>query len=134
MAGRPVIIAIDPGVKLAGVATHEDGELTSAFLVKGVDALNTASCVWNELIGQFPIDILNGAELVVEKPQVYRQNLLRGDPNDLIDVAIMGSAIAAHFSNVVWYLPREWKGQMPKSVVERLIKEELSPEELEWIE
>lgn len=53
--------------------------------------------------------------LVIEIPQVYRQGVSKGDPNDLIQlVGVAGAIIGTGFQKVVTKLPKEWKGQVPK--------------------
>jgi hypothetical protein len=64
--------------------------------------------------------------LVVEKPQVYRQAKQKGDPNDLIDLAVLvGQAIERYTCSDPArhrvYLPAQWKGQVPKDIHHRRI-------------
>jgi hypothetical protein len=51
---------------------------------------------------------------VVERPQVYTVG--KGDPNDLVPLAGIGAAFASRFDRFKWYLPKEWKGQLPKGI------------------
>ena len=125
-----VIVSVDPGAKLAGVAIFND-ELVTAYLVKGNNALDTARSVW----GSLAIYNAAGLHLVIEKPQVYVQSKQKGDANDLITLAIMVGALASHFDfDVTLYLPRQWKGQVPKDIMIERIKTKLSKDELSRIE
>jgi hypothetical protein len=71
---------------------------------------------------------------VIEIPQVYQQRLQKGDPNDLIDVAVVAGMVAGTL--VPWVhgpvqliRPRVWKGNRPKAVDNRHTLSVLSAEE-----
>lgn len=73
-------------------------------------------------------------DLAVELPQIYARSKSKGDPNDLIAVAgVVGAldALAPHHTTV--YLPSEWKGQVPKSVMTTRTTSKLEKTELERI-
>lgn len=53
--------------------------------------------------------------VVVEKPQVYVRRRSKGDPNDLIDLAVLAGAICAKAGRAVQVHPRDWKGTIPKA-------------------
>jgi len=130
-----MLISVDPGVNCAGVAIFEDGELSSAWLSEGESWIATAQAVWNDLECNYPLEILGGMSLAIEVMQVYRQHLLKGDPNDLIDVSLMAGALVGIASckscnETTAYRPRQWKGQVPKKVMTKRIEEKLSPDEL----
>lgn len=135
-----MIVAVDPGVNEAGVALFDDGELACAFLSRGPGGwLETAKQVVLDVGGRVPLPQV--AELVVETMQVYRQRLLSGDPNDLVDVA-MGAGAVAGLLSAVWrdvavtvYRPAEWKKQVPKRIKNARDVAKLSDEEsarVEW--
>lgn len=71
--------------------------------------------------------------VVIEKPQVYRAAQSKGDPNDLITLAIRVGWYQEYFESrgVSVYLvtPAMWKGQVPKPVHHRRIANKLSPQE-----
>jgi hypothetical protein len=135
-----MLVAVDPGVKCAGVAVFEDGELSSAWLSRGESWLTTAKTVWNDMERNYPLEILGGIALAVEVMQVYTQNKLKGDPNDLIDVTLMAGALAGIIlcavptAPITTYRPRQWKGQVPKGVMTVRIQSKLSQDELARIE
>ncbi len=100
------LLAIDPGNDM-GVARFEGGMLTHLYLVAA------GSHVYAEL------DYPNWIEkLVIEIPQVYVSSKSRGDPNDLIKVAVQAGEIigSVRALRVLRVSPREWKGTVPKDV------------------
>lgn len=75
-----------------------------------------------------------GCEVVIEKPQVYVQHEV--DPNDLVDLAVQAGFVGGWYgsSNTTWVLPRQWKGQVPKSVTQARVLKELSQGERDVVE
>lgn len=141
-------VCVDPGIRGCGAAIFLGGSLLkAAYVPAGPDgdgvvgrAVQSARAVvvW---IGQQNLDwgpSWNGypIRLVIEWPQVYRAGRGRGDPNDLLGLAAVDGALAAICLDykVVTYLPREWKGQVPKDVMVERIKSRLTPEELTRVE
>ena len=55
---------------------------------------------------------------VIEKPQIYNARRMKGDPNDLVKVAInageYGGVLKSLGVRVEYYTPHEWKGTQPK--------------------
>lgn len=76
--------------------------------------------------------------VVIERPQVYVAAKLKGDPNDLISIAGVVGAIGTLYwqdgSKIVTYLPREWKGTVPKAVTELRVDKRLSDDEKKRVE
>jgi hypothetical protein len=114
------LVAIDPGVRHLGVAVFDNGRLVRARLVEieNLTEITYAIC----------------REVVIEKPQVYPKS--PGDPNDLIDLAIVVGRIAGHFEvaqplsrsqppRFSFYKPSQWKGQTPKPIHHARIRAEL---------
>jgi len=133
------LIAIDPGVKCAGVAVFDScGELAAAWLAKGGSWTETATAVRNELVTRYMPPLLAKAEIAIEVPQIYTQAKLKGDPNDLVDLALMAGCfvglMAGPQTRVTGYRPRQWKGQVPKNVMTKRIQGKLSPDEHERVE
>ena len=136
-----MIVAVDPGKREAGVALFDDGELAAAWLSRGDGWFETARAVYDDVFRRIP-----GAHLirtvVIERPQVYRQRQLKGDPNDLVDVALCAGAVAAEICSrpppapeIVTYLPGTWKKQVPKRIKNKRDVAKLSDEEnarVEW--
>jgi hypothetical protein len=109
------LIAIDPGTKHLGVAIFEDGFLYHAFLL---------SWPAHEIVEPF-----GRADVVIEKPQVYVGSRQKGDPNDLIDLAIIAGRVAEQLSpftrDLYFYRPNQWKGNVPKDIHHERIKTRL---------
>lgn len=56
-------------------------------------------------------------DLVIEVPQVYPAGRGKGNPNDLIDLScVAGSCMGLAGGAVTYYLPAQWKGQVPKDI------------------
>ena len=129
-------ISVDPGKKEAGIAVWEDGELACAFLARGEDWDLTAFQAYATLLQRFPEQVIHGCELIIERPQIYQQKHLKGDPNDLVLLAYMAGAFAGYIGSFkpVLYYPREWKKQVPKKIMVERIKSKLSKDEHRRVE
>jgi hypothetical protein len=134
-----MIIAVDPGVNEAGVALFEDGELVAAWLSRGCGWHSTSRQVCSDVSGRFSPYALD--EIVIEAPQIYKQRLLKGDPNDLVDVALCAGAVAGGLAawsqeaSVQVYFPAQWKKQVPKRIKNKRDIAKLTDEEngrVEW--
>ena len=112
------VLSVDPGVNHIGWARHEGGKLTHCDL----------SQTW--------VDLVYTSEdiIVIEKPQVYAPKHWKGDPNDLINVAIVAGEIGGYYGghdyDVHYVLPATWKGQTPKEVTKNQIDKELDMDEM----
>ncbi len=123
------LMSIDPGKGVCGWAKFQDsnGRLLACGLVRG-KTFGDMSFEIKRTLGNTYVD-----RLVVEKPQVYQQRMWKGDPNDLIDVAIVGgmAAQAIDFGIFEDVTPRKWKGTRPKKVCNKLTLDTLDDGELE---
>jgi hypothetical protein len=76
---------------------------------------------------------LAARQVVIECPQVYMGAKNKGDPNDLIDVAVTVGALIAVYGAFSWDLhivkPATWKGQTPKAVTKNRLQKQLSTAE-----
>lgn len=117
------LVAVDPGKHLCGFAVFcSEGKLQHCGLLD---------------LGGMRTFFIEGrrhsSDVVIEKPQVYPGRKLRGDPNDLIDVALSAGCIAEMaraYGNVVEFvLPRRWKGTRPKDVDNELTFSQMLPHE-----
>lgn len=74
-------------------------------------------------------------DCIIEIPQVYPGQQQKGDQNDLINLAVMVGRYSDHAISVGFKIklvkPREWKGQLPKDVCWRRVKETLTSSELD---
>ncbi len=71
--------------------------------------------------------------LVIERPQIYTARQMKGDPNDIVTLALQAGGYMYRFkaqgAKVVTVLPGEWKGQVPKDIHHPRIFKKLSLEE-----
>lgn len=138
-------LAVDPGIRGCGVALFDGPILIKASYVKNTETEGNGpfqcSCMADEIlsyaVGSGDIDNKKQKiDIVVEWPQVYTKS--KGDPNDLLALAGIGAALVTHVydirpgqvDEVIHYLPREWKGQVPKTIHQTRIKKALAPEEI----
>ena len=120
------LATIDPGAHEVGWAVFEGGELEAAGLIECPSLPWLSQALYRLFQLQCP------SEAVVEIPQVYPQRSWKGDPNDLIDVAVVaGAAVAALSFHTAPELvrPHAWKGNRPKAVDNRLTKSLLNRKE-----
>lgn len=127
-----MILSVDPGTPGCGLALWElTGELHRAWFAKG---LPREWCL-REL---GPYRTIRSA--VVERPQVYVQWRQKGDPNDLVEIALLAGEVVGWLRNhlgrveAAYPLPSEWKGQLKKEVTTPRVRAALSPEELSRVE
>jgi hypothetical protein len=128
------VITIDPGVRGAGVAVWEDNKLVLACYVKSTKS-GRGYAVAEELAYNVDLAVkdFRAKIIVCEYPRFYGSTHQQGDPNDLIDVAVAGSAICARLdslsSHIESVFPSDWKGQVPKQKMLVRIWEALTEEE-----
>lgn len=107
------LLAIDPGLD-TGWALFTRG---FALLACGV--------------GQPP---MGAPYVVIEKPQVYRGRGSKGDPNDLITLAVGVGRYLERAENsgarVALVLPRQWKGTIDKEIHHQRIRRDLPIDDL----
>lgn len=74
------------------------------------------------------------ARAIIERPQVYSARQSKGDPNDLITLAIRVGRYVERLERlgavVDLVLPARWKGQTPKNVHNARVLEALHPSDL----
>lgn len=126
-------LSVDPGLHACGVAVwDEQHQLVWAGYVKNTSggdfhAMVTAVRVANRYT-------TGATKLVIELPQVYVRTRSKGDPNDLISLAVLVGAFVGQFGGTVpfgykLYKPQEWKGQVPKEIMSVRIAKRLTDEE-----
>ena len=139
-----VIVAIDPGKTACGVAIAVDGVLVKAgyptpkkyrlekpprevVWARSVHAANDFLRI-EHAIGR--ID-----RLVIEMPKVY-PGMPNTDLNDLLDLAaVVGGLLEVIYYNEARLVhPQEWKGQVPKKVMNARVLSKLSSAEQATIE
>lgn len=128
-----ILYSIDPGINGCGLAAFQDGVLIRASYVrpqKGYASDTTARRVFAMAsslhLGMSGMD----PTVVIERPQVYREVHLKGDPNDLLPLAEIGGCLMGLLGKpIIQVLPRQWKGTVDPEVMIQRIKERLTPEE-----
>lgn len=122
MTGPGRLVAADPSINSAGVAFFESGVLRAAQRVTspsggdiGVRCFTMAARIRQWCRATMPHAPF---ALVFEWPQIYRNTKSKGDPNDLIGIAGVGSMLAGLYGDSLLELhtptPAEWIGQCPK--------------------
>jgi hypothetical protein len=142
------ILAIDPGLHGCGATFGIRGTIKRAAYVRGnPDTKASIPDLWYEMAAavlawdqdnNFEHQKSLSTELVIECPQVYKASHQRGgkektDPQDIVNLAGCVGAIVAlltgYYSPRI-YLPREWKGQVPKEICHARAIKALTPDEL----
>jgi hypothetical protein len=117
-------LALDPGLRGCGVAVFSDaGVLVECEYVRsGSKDADLEGALWmaRAVEQAFPPPYKH---LAVEWPQVYAGSKQKGDANDLIALAAVVAAVCTRYSTsiVTRYKPRDWKGQVPKEVIQARI-------------
>ena len=137
-----MILSVDPGSKGCGLALWGKGELLRAWYAKGcveewADAVHYRVDDAPHYGAQFCLPDVK--ELVIERPQVYVQWRQKGDPNDLVGIALVAGEVAGCLrargaSHVTYYLPSEWKKQLKKEVTTLRVRAALTSAELARVE
>ena len=125
------LLAIDPGLRGCGVALFEDDCLVRCAYVKNTQREARGPKAWRAM-GEAVLKWLDLSQvdlLVLEVPQVYVRG--KGDPADLIELAGVDGAIAALVDGrkTEGYLPKEWKGSVPKDVYQARFEKTLTASE-----
>ena len=127
-------LSMDPGIRGCGIAVWAGGKLLSAqYVPNPVDKGNDVRA-----IVQMAVAVIKEAGnidvLVVETPQIYNESASKKNDNDILPLVGVDGAVAAllhaqgtrHFHQ---YLPREWKGQVPKEIMQKRIEGRLTLDE-----
>jgi hypothetical protein len=132
-----LLLSVDPGLRGCGCALWAGARLTRAGYVTS-GSKDKRSSAWLAM-SHAVRDWVGGTwpdALAVELPQVYRESLLKGDPNDLVDLACVVGGLCEIFSGAKQrvYLPKEWKGHVPKEIHHARAKKRLDAAELAGVE
>jgi hypothetical protein len=122
------LVAIDPGKAGLGWASFTNEKLCSAGLIVCDNLVKTTEALVEMMGRTYP----HPSTVVIEVPQVYQQRLQKGDPNDLIDVAVIAgiaAGVAAQFVEPQPVRPHKWKGNRPKALDNAYTLSLLSAEE-----
>lgn len=105
-------LAVDPGANMSALVHGLDDEIYAVHY----EAIGDQA--WPQYFD----------EVVVEKPQIYVKS--KGDPNDLINVALAAGYWTGLGSKVFTLLPNQWKGTVPKAICQARIEKKLTSKEL----
>lgn len=141
-------LAVDPGLRGCGCAVFSGADtafrLERAGYVVGPETAGRGPEVWRQMgrvvkkwwLGGYGVfdPSVPPWTLVAEVPEVY-PGMPKTDPNDLIDLAgVVGAIAGALDLPTHFYLPRQWKGQLPKGVGVLRALAHLSDEERKRVE
>ena len=122
-AMRERVTAIDPG-RTSGWAQFTAGKLSAAGTFRDHDY----PAVWHRGFDQ---------TLVLEIPRIYPHRS-KGDPNDIVDLALTVGEIRGHYrplvTRVIETFPANWKGQVPKEIHHARVLRQLADDELRLLE
>lgn len=123
----PLLFALDPSVRSAGLAAFVSGALHAAWrfapelgsIAIREDPLGVGER-WRVIAREVADQAFGrgyGGVLVWERPQIYRASKSKGDPNDLIGLAAIGNGVAAdaRWQGVLAPTPAQWTGQVKKA-------------------
>jgi hypothetical protein len=135
---------VDPGLRLCGVALFEGPTLVRAWLAKNSVKTERGPTAWNSMGDAVLSSWLKNSprrghqldQLVVEVPQVYFGSRGGGNAADLIELAGVVGAVSSSVPvrNRKCFLPREWKGSVPKAVHNKRVLKRLDAEETASLE
>ncbi len=130
-----MVISCDPGVRASGVAFFTaHGELDGVRLVRNQSSDVAEMC--RALVNMDMPPRFAPTTVVVERPTVYGRGGRsgKGDPNDLISIAMVGGAFLAAWTlegaDARIYEPRTWKGSVKKEIHNDRVLAALSDDEI----
>lgn len=134
-----MLLSVDPGLHGCGVAAWH---ISPTIPLSWAGYVKNPGTKWHAMVGAVDEEIRRRFgflpnHLVIELPQVYVRSRSKGDPNDLIMLAGLVGAFVYNFDSRdghKLYKPAEWKGQVPKDIMETRIKGRLSEAELHAVE
>jgi hypothetical protein len=106
------LVSIDPGKHLIGWAVWDDSVLTACGLLRFEKLSDVLQYVKS----------LSPAQIICEVPQVYRMSRSKGDPNDLIDLALTAGVCLACAGRSMAVRPRAWKGTIDPDVLDARVR------------
>jgi hypothetical protein len=120
-----ILITIDPG-NTTGVAIFIKKQLSGAAYLEG-NAFAQAQELM-KICNVFSGNKVEFEKAVIEIPRVYSQKQWKGDPNDLIKVAMLagffGEVLSFYYAKphdqIEFIHPSTWKGQRPKDLDNQL--------------
>lgn len=117
------LLSVDPGNNTGWAFFNSAGVLQCCGLVK---------CLVPASLDALAEKVSSADTVYVEIPQVYSGPRAKGDPNDLIQVAVCAGWVISQYrrADLKTVKPAEWKGQEPKEITHKRVLASLSPYEL----
>lgn len=117
------LLSVDPGNSTGWAFFDSKGSLQCCGLVK---------CLVPASLDALAETVTSASQIYVEIPQVYSGPRAKGDPNDLIQVAVCAGWVISQYrqADLKTVKPAEWKGQEPKEITHKRVLASLSPYEL----
>jgi hypothetical protein len=138
------LLSLDPGLRGCGLALFHDDKLHTAWYSKNLEKKARGPTAWDAMASvverdvflRLPREVWVVDRLATEVPQVYRGRSSKGDPADLLELTGVVGAVARAIPSRErrHYLPREWKGQVPKEIHVPRILNILAADETQRIE
>ncbi len=147
-AAPEALVSIDPGTEETGIALYRAGALAD------VDVLRVQRSVGNReqrasVMGRLAVDRVRAwcgpagggslSRVVLEYPQIYRHGAgSEVDPDDVLCLVLVighvwGTFHATNGNKLELVRPADWKGQVPKRVMNNRIVGTLSPAEQQLV-
>lgn len=130
---KKVIVALDPGIggkNATGWAVFRDAYLVGAGLLTSAE-----KSVEGRITGQLKearAQMLCGLDqLVIEVPVIYPHSKQLAKPADIVHLSLLAGALMGALDAEVTIMiePSQWKGQLPKNVIEERVMEALCENE-----
>lgn len=114
------MIAFDPSTRFTGWAAFTRGLLWDCGLIKakGFDEMldrTKSFCSQGSTLYQGSLG--SNSFAIIEKPQIYTRIKAKGDPNQMILLALIAGHIGALFNKREFITPNHWKGSVDKEVM-----------------
>ena len=114
------VLSVDPGLVATGWAVFDDKSLIGAGIItpeKSREGPARSASIAQQLHWTSTVNVHRPDYLVIEIPQIYTRAKSKGDPDDLLRLAILVGEIEAVFTGVqkIEVRPRGWKGTIKKA-------------------
>lgn len=121
------ILSWDPSTKSTGWAYYMHRSLIDAGVVR---AKSASEMLWS--LQYMRSHRFQPTHVVIERPEIYTPTQAKADPNKIAQVMLIAGACAMLFpyEHLHMPFPKEWKGQLPKDVVEARLEKKVG--EVEW--
>lgn len=123
-----MLLCVDPGLRGCGCALFTGGKLQWAGYVTNLFKTGRGPSVQASMAREV-WKHAGDSSLIVEFPRIY-PGMPKTDLNDLLDLAGVCGALAAFApSTILHVFPSEWKGQVPKLVMNDRVLKSLTTDE-----